>query len=116
MIKPFREDIDAVKRLTINLPDGSTTSLGSVAKVYRSCGPNTINREQARRRIVVQANTSGRGIVDVVVHIGDPIGQMDDLTFELVPDLSGGNNASKSSPSGRSSRIFSTFRNSIRSR
>jgi HME family heavy-metal exporter len=67
--EPFREDIDAVKRLTINLPDGSTTRVGSVAKVYRSRGPNTINREQARRRIVVQANTSGRGMVDVVQDI-----------------------------------------------
>ena len=67
--EPFREDIDAVKRLTIDLPDGGTTSLGSVAKIYRSSGPNTINREQARRRIVIQGNTSGRGLVDVVQDI-----------------------------------------------
>ncbi len=65
----FREDIDSVRRLTVNLPDGSTTSLGSVAKIYRSSGPNTINREQARRRIVIQANAAGRGLVDVVQDI-----------------------------------------------
>jgi HME family heavy-metal exporter len=64
--EPFREDVEAVKRLSIDLPAGGTTNLGSVADVYRASGPNTINREQVRRRIVVQCNTSGRGLVDVV--------------------------------------------------
>jgi len=67
--EPFREDIDAVKRLSIDLPGGGTTSLASVAKVYRASGPNTINREQVRRRIVVQCNVVGRGLVDVVEDI-----------------------------------------------
>ena len=69
--EPFREDIDAVKRLAIDLPDGGTTSLASVAKIYEASGPNTINREQVRRRIVIQCNTSGRGLVDVVRDIKD---------------------------------------------
>ena len=64
--EPFREDIDAVKRLTIDLPGGGTTHLGSVARIYEASGPNTINREQVRRRIVIQCNTTGRGLVDVV--------------------------------------------------
>jgi HME family heavy-metal exporter len=64
--EPFREDIDAVKRLTIKLPAGGVTNLGSVAKIYPSSGPNTINREHVRRRIVIQCNTAGRGLVDVV--------------------------------------------------
>ena len=64
--EPFREDIQAVKRLTIDLPGGGSTSLASVARVYQASGPNTINREQVRRRIVLQCNTSGRGLVDVV--------------------------------------------------
>ncbi len=67
--EPHRENLDAVRRLTINLPDGGATSLGAVAGVYRAFGPNTINREQVRRRIVVQCNTSGRGLVDVVQDI-----------------------------------------------
>ncbi|MBN2579880.1 MAG: efflux RND transporter permease subunit [Pirellulales bacterium] len=64
--EPFREDVEAVKRLAIDLPGGGTTSLDSVADVYPAGGPNTINREQVRRRIVVQCNTAGRGLVDVV--------------------------------------------------
>jgi HME family heavy-metal exporter len=64
-----REDIQTIKRLSLTLPDGGTTSLDSVAHVYRASGPNTINREQVQRRIVVQCNTTGRGLVDVVQDI-----------------------------------------------
>jgi HME family heavy-metal exporter len=67
--EPHREDIETVKRLSIDLPEGGTTSLASVAKVYPASGPNTINREKVRRRIVIQCNTSGRGLVDVVQDI-----------------------------------------------
>jgi Cu/Ag efflux pump CusA len=63
---PFRENIEAVKRLTVELPGGGSTNLASLARVYESTGPNTINREQVRRRIVLQCNTAGRGLVDVV--------------------------------------------------
>lgn len=71
--EPFREDLDAVKRLSIDLPGGGATMLGSVAKIYVDTGPNTINRENVRRRIVIQCNTVGRGMVDVVRDIQDRI-------------------------------------------
>jgi HME family heavy-metal exporter len=64
--EPFREDLEAVKRLSIDLPGGGTTMLDSVAKIYTAAGPNTINRENVRRRIVIQCNTADRGLVDVV--------------------------------------------------
>ena len=66
MDEPYREDLEAVKRLTIDLPGGGVTNLGSVANIYKAAGPNTINREQVRRRIIIQCNTAGRGLVDVV--------------------------------------------------
>jgi Cu/Ag efflux pump CusA len=40
--------------------------LESIARIYVAGGPNGIKREQARRRIVLQCNTAGRGLVDVV--------------------------------------------------
>ena len=71
--EPFREDLDALRRLRIELPRGGTTLLGSIAKIYESSGPNTIKREQVRRRIVVKCNTSGRGLVDVVQEIQEAL-------------------------------------------
>jgi len=61
-----REDVEALRRLVIELPSGGRVKLEDVAKIYRAGGPNTINREQVRRRIVVQCNVRGRGLVDVV--------------------------------------------------
>jgi len=67
--EPYREDMETLRRLTVHLPQGGTTKLGSVAKIYRGGGPNTINREHVRRRIVIQCNVGDRGLVDVVQEI-----------------------------------------------
>jgi HME family heavy-metal exporter len=67
--EPYREDLEMLKRLAIEIPSGGIVKLEDVAKIYKAGGPNTINREQVRRRIVVQFNVSGRGLVDVVEDI-----------------------------------------------
>ncbi|WP_417732987.1 efflux RND transporter permease subunit [Rosistilla oblonga] len=65
----YRENLQTLKRLTIDLADGGKVPLESVANIYESGGPNTINREDVRRRIVLQCNVSERGVVDVVQDI-----------------------------------------------
>lgn len=65
----YREDINALKRLPIQLPEGGTVPLGNVARIYESGGPNTVNRENVRRRVVIQCNVADRGVVDVVQDI-----------------------------------------------
>jgi CzcA family heavy metal efflux pump len=65
----FREDIDELKRLTVTLPSGGVVPLSSLVQIYEADGPNTINRENVRRRIVIQCNVEDRGIVDVVQDI-----------------------------------------------
>lgn len=77
MDEPYREDVSKLKRLAVPLPDGGTVSLESVAKIYESAGPNTIKREQVRRRIVVQANVSERGVVDAVGDIKANLADME---------------------------------------
>jgi HME family heavy-metal exporter len=64
----FREDVEALRRLVLDAPAGAV-KLEDVARIYTAGGPNTINREQVQRRIVVQCNVSGRGLVDVVEDI-----------------------------------------------
>lgn len=65
----YRENLQALRRLTIDLKDGGKLPLEAVARIYESGGPNTINRENVRRRIVLQCNVSERGVVDVVQDI-----------------------------------------------
>ncbi len=52
--------------LSIELPQGGRIPLEMIANVYESGGPNTIHRENVHRRIVLQCNVTGRGVVDVV--------------------------------------------------
>ncbi len=56
------------------MPDGSKVTLGQVADVYETKGPNMINRENMQRRIVVQANTSGRDLNSIITEIRQKVG------------------------------------------
>jgi HME family heavy-metal exporter len=51
------------------LPGGGQIPLSAVARVRESSGPNTIHRENVRRRIIVQCNTAGRDLGNVVADI-----------------------------------------------
>lgn len=61
-----RNDLEVIRSTMISTPDGAPVALGTVAKVENTEGPNTINRENVQRRIVVQANVAGRDLQSVV--------------------------------------------------
>lgn len=65
----YRQDLQRLKRLAVNLPQGGKVPLEEVATIRQDSGPNTINRENVRRRIVIQCNTSGRDLNSVVTDI-----------------------------------------------
>lgn len=69
MKENYREDIEELKRLSIQLPEGGTLPLSGLAKVYKASGPNVVQRENVRRRVVIQCNVADRGVVDVVKDI-----------------------------------------------
>ena len=64
-----RRDLDNLYRLPLELPNGLRIPLSAVAHVYEALGPNTINRDDGRRRIVVRVNTRGRDLGSVVGEI-----------------------------------------------
>ncbi|MCA9198807.1 MAG: efflux RND transporter permease subunit [Planctomycetales bacterium] len=74
MDEAFREDLAELRRLTVNVPDGSVVKLEDVANIYESSGPTSISREQVRRRITIQCNVQDRGLVDVVNDIKLAVG------------------------------------------
>ena len=61
-----REDLEAIRSIPIDTPDGLLVPLGLIAEVAEGRGPNMVNRENAQRRIVISANASGRDLVSVV--------------------------------------------------
>ncbi|NUL82067.1 MAG: efflux RND transporter permease subunit [Armatimonadetes bacterium] len=61
-----RGDLDQIRSILISAPTGRPIPLGEIAKVSRNTGPNTINRENVSRRIVIQANVEGRDLGGIV--------------------------------------------------
>ncbi|MBS1914394.1 MAG: efflux RND transporter permease subunit [Bacteroidetes bacterium] len=64
-----------IARIFVQAPSGVQLPLGEVARVDEGVGPNQIVHENGQRRIVVQANVSGRGLGDVVQEIRSRIGR-----------------------------------------
>lgn len=79
-----RNDVDLIRTTLLTTPSGARVSLGSVAEVIKTVGPNTINRENVTRRIVVQANTAGRDLVSVVHDIRTAVNE------KVLPQLPAG--------------------------
>ncbi len=50
----------------VDTPGGAKIPLKTVAVVRRETGPNTINREQVERKMVVMCNVAGRDVTSVV--------------------------------------------------
>lgn len=71
----YRQELDELDRLHIELPNGGTTVLGTIARIQQGGGPNTINREKARRRLVVRVNTQGGDLGGVVEEIQRQVSQ-----------------------------------------
>ena len=67
--EPYRRDLDNLHRTPLELPDGSRVPLQAVARVIEGGGPNAIQRENTRRRIVVRVNTMGRDLGSAVREI-----------------------------------------------
>lgn len=64
--EPYRHNLDLLQRLLIDAPTGARIPIGEIADIQMVEGPNVIVRENVGRRMVVQANTSGRDVVSVV--------------------------------------------------
>ena len=69
----YRDEVEKVKNLMIDIANGEKVPLVYVADVISSMGPNTINRENVKRKIVISANISEQDLRGVVNDIKDRI-------------------------------------------
>lgn len=66
----YRTDYANLGRLRIDLPEQQgQVELARLAEVGPGTGPNAVNRENARRRIVIRCNTQGRDLAGAVAEI-----------------------------------------------
>ena len=68
-----RSTMERLQDLMLDTPQGQAVPLADLADVVSATGPNTINRENVKRKIVISANTSGRDLRSVVNDIQDRI-------------------------------------------
>lgn len=70
-----RQGIDDVKNVYVTAPNGNQVPLDQLADVEFRVGPNQIQREDTKRRIIVGLNVRGRDIQSVVTEIESKINQ-----------------------------------------
>jgi CzcA family heavy metal efflux pump len=70
-----RSNLETIRDLLIDTPTGQKIPLAQVASIDYGTGPNTINRENVSRLIVVSANVSGRDLGSVVDDIQTKVRQ-----------------------------------------
>ncbi|WP_461789442.1 CusA/CzcA family heavy metal efflux RND transporter [Pedobacter sp.] len=70
-----RQGIDDVKNVYVTAPNGNQVPLDQLAEVEFRIGPNQIQREDTKRRIIVGLNVRGRDIQSVVTEIEEKINQ-----------------------------------------
>ncbi len=61
-----RGNIERIRNALFDTPVGPKVPLSQLAEVIYEKGPNTISRENVQRKIVVQANVSGRDLRSVI--------------------------------------------------
>lgn len=70
-----RKDLEDVKNLLIPTPNGTQIPLSQLADVSIKNGPNQIQREDAKRRIVVGFNVNGRDVESIVNELKTKVDQ-----------------------------------------
>jgi cobalt-zinc-cadmium resistance protein CzcA len=73
--KSDRQSIEDVKRLFVTASNGNQVPLEQVADISYQLAPNQIQREDAKRRIIVGFNVRGRDIASVVKDVQEKITQ-----------------------------------------
>lgn len=86
-----RGSMERIKDLMIDDGQGRKIPLSYVADVVSAMGPNTINRENVKRKIVISANTSGRDLRSVVNDIQERVNEKfscpKDITLNMADSL-----------------------------
>jgi Cu/Ag efflux pump CusA len=65
----YRNNLEVINNLLVDTPSGQKIPLIQVAKIDYGTGPNTINRENVSRYIVISSNVSGRDLGSVIKDI-----------------------------------------------
>lgn len=73
--KANRQTIEDLRSLYVTAPNGNQVPLEQLAEVEMKIGPNQIQREDAKRRVMVGLNVRGRDVASIVEELQQRIGR-----------------------------------------
>ncbi|WP_340111682.1 efflux RND transporter permease subunit [Maribellus mangrovi] len=75
----YTEQLEGIKNVLIDTHDDKKVPLSEVAEIVSASGPNSISRENVKRKLVVSANVAGRDLHSVVEEIKQSVNENIDL-------------------------------------
>jgi CzcA family heavy metal efflux pump len=82
-----RSDPEEIRKTILDTPSGRKVALGQVTDVLADAtGPNTINRENVQRRVVVSCNVRGRDLASVVADARQALAPIEEALHKLPGD------------------------------
>ncbi|MCF6212030.1 MAG: CusA/CzcA family heavy metal efflux RND transporter [Gammaproteobacteria bacterium] len=79
LAEPYRDDVEAIRGLILQAPNGAWVKLGDVAGVAIESGPPQIRRDDVQRRVVIQSNVVDRDMGGLVAELQQRIAEDVDL-------------------------------------
>ncbi|WP_456375810.1 efflux RND transporter permease subunit [Thiolapillus sp.] len=73
LAKPYRKDVETLRQLVLQAPNGAWVRLGEVADVSIESGPPQIRRDDVQRRVVIQSNVENRDMGSLVRELRERI-------------------------------------------
>ena len=69
LAEKYRNNVEAIRNLVIQSPQGAWMKLHEVARVTIESGPPQIRRDDVQRRVVIQSNVEGRDMGSLVAEL-----------------------------------------------
>jgi CzcA family heavy metal efflux pump len=69
----YRNNIEVISNLLVDTPNGQKVPLAQVSKIDYGTGPNTINRENVSRYLLVSSNITGRDLGSAIKEIREKV-------------------------------------------
>ncbi len=79
LAEQYRDNIEAIRDLILQAPNGAWVRLGDVAQVEIETGPPQIRRDDVQRRVVIQSNVDGRDMGGLVAELEERINSEIDM-------------------------------------
>lgn len=84
-----RNELNDVRNLLVQTPEGSQVPLYQLAKIDVKDGPNQIQREDAKRRITIGFNVRGRDVQSIVTELQEKVNKQIKLPAGYYPTYGG---------------------------